>query len=162
MAFSNRLIRALAPVERLPAFMRTAVRSYAIGRVIKFVGTAGIRIEELTQEKSLLRLPNRRRVQNHIGGVHAAATSLLAESATGLVVGMNLPDSRIPLFKSMHINYVRRAAGGLTAEARLTESDRQRIRNEEKGDVTVQVHVTDANGDVPVECEMVWAWIPKR
>ena len=35
-------------------------------------------------------------VQNHIKGVHACAMALLAESATGAVFGMNVPDSAIP------------------------------------------------------------------
>ena len=31
-----------------------------------------------------MRLENRKKVRNHIGGVHAAATALLGESVTGL------------------------------------------------------------------------------
>ena len=30
----------------------------------------------------------------------------------------------------------------------------------DKGEVTVQVTVTDEAGINPVECEFVWAWIP--
>ena len=44
-------------------------------------------------------IAHRRKVQNHIGGVHATATALLAETATGMVVGMNLPDEKLPRFQ---------------------------------------------------------------
>ena len=53
-------------------------------------GAAGILIDKLATDEAILRLRNRRRVQNHIGGIHAAATALLAESATGAVFAMNV------------------------------------------------------------------------
>lgn len=57
---------------------------------VKMAGAAGIHIDKLEEDKAILRLRNRRRVQNHIGGIHAAATALLAESATGAVFAMNV------------------------------------------------------------------------
>lgn len=60
---------------------------------------------------AVVTLKNRRRVQNHIGGIHACGMALAAESATGIVVGMNVPDTAIPLCKSMKINFVRRCEG---------------------------------------------------
>lgn len=158
----TRLARAIARVERLPGFARTWARSFAVGRVIPFVGTAGLRIERLDHERCVIVLENRRRVQNHIGGVHATATALLAETATGMVVGMHLPDSRLPLLKRMAIDYLKRAEGAVRAEAWLDPADVERMQREDKGDVAVPVRVTDAAGAVTVECEMRWAWITKR
>jgi acyl-coenzyme A thioesterase PaaI-like protein len=57
---------------------------------VKMAGAAGILIDKLAIDEAILRLRNRRRVQNHIGGIHAAATALLAESATGAVFAMNV------------------------------------------------------------------------
>jgi hypothetical protein len=57
---------------------------------VKMAGAAGILIDKLSVDEAILRLRNRRRVQNHIGGIHAAATALLAESATGAVFAMNV------------------------------------------------------------------------
>ena len=153
--------RAIARVERLPAPLRTWARSFAIGRVIPFVGTAGLRIERLDRERCAIALPNRRKVQNHIGGVHATATALLAETATGMVVGMHLPDAKLPLLKSMGIRYLKRAEGAVRAEAWLPPADAARMQVDEKGDVVVPVTVTDAAGTVTVECEMCWAWITR-
>ena len=83
----NRLARTLAKIDRFPAALRTTARILALGRVVKFVGTAGLSIEELTPARAVVFIENRARVQNHIGGVHAAAMALVAETATGFVVG---------------------------------------------------------------------------
>ena len=141
--------------------MRTWARSSAIGRVVPFVGTAGLRIERLDTERCVITLANRRRVQNHIAGVHATATALLAETATGMVVGMHLPDDKLPLLKSMRIDYQKRAEGDVRAEAWLPAADAERMQRDEKGDVAVPVTVTDSAGTVTVECEMRWAWRTK-
>lgn len=107
-------------------------------------------------------LKSRRKVHNHIKGIHAAAMALLAETATGLVVGMNLPDDRLPLIKSLHVDYLKRASGDLKAVATLTPEQRTLILSEPKGEVTVAVRVSDSEGKEPIRCEMVWAWVPKR
>ena len=132
------------------------------GRVIPFAGTANVQIEELNQEKSVLVLKNKKRVQNHIKGVHAAAMALLAESATGFLCAMNCPDDKLLLIKSMNLNYVRRAKGNLTATAELSEEQRQMIMDQDKGDISVKITVTDEDNKEPVECEMIWAWVPKK
>jgi acyl-coenzyme A thioesterase PaaI-like protein len=101
-------------------------------------------------------------VQNHIGGVHAAAMALLAETATGAVFGMTVPDTHLPLLKFMRVDYVKRANGSLRAEATLTPEQRQRLLTEDKGDLVVPVRVTDADGNEPIQVQMCWAWVPKR
>jgi hypothetical protein len=47
-------------------------------------------------------------------------------------------------------------------EAWLTSEQRELIAKEEKGDVVVGVRATDESGQEPIECEMIWAWIPKK
>jgi hypothetical protein len=101
-------------------------------------------------------------VQNHIGGVHASAMNLLAETATGMVVGMNVRDDCLPLAKRLSMAFVKRATGALTAVATLTPEQQQALRDSDKGEVTVQVVVTDEAGIEPVQCEFVWAWVPAR
>ncbi len=154
----NRLAKTVQKLEKYPKF----ALSYAIGRTVKFVGTSGVQFEEMTTDRVIVTLKNKKKVRNHIGQIHAAAMVLLAETATGMVVGMNLPDDKIPLIKSLKTNFVRRSKGAMRAEAWLDETQKQRILTEEKGDVLVNVKVTDESGESPIECEMLWAWIPKR
>jgi acyl-coenzyme A thioesterase PaaI-like protein len=162
MVAENRFSRMMNKVSILPRPLQTRARSLLLGRVVKFVGTARLAIEELTAERAVVTVKNRTLVQNHIGGVHAAAMALLAETATGFVVGMNVPDNRIPLIKSLKIEYKKRATGGLRAVAELTPEQMHAVRTTEKGDVNVRVTVTDDAGAQPIVCEMIWAWIPKK
>jgi acyl-coenzyme A thioesterase PaaI-like protein len=157
----NRLQRTLAKLDGLPAPLRGVARNFALRNAVPFTGTAGLQFVALTPEHSEIRVANARRVQNHIAGVHAAAMSLLAETATGMVVGMNVRDDCLPLCKSMHVAFKKRATGGLKAVASLTAVQRAQMAKADKGEVTVAVTVTDEAGIEPIECEFVWAWIPK-
>ena len=159
---ANRLSRTIHKIEQVAGPFRSSAVTLVLGRTVKFVGTAGLRVEELSDERAVVSVQNRKKVQNHIGGVHACAMALIAESATGFVVGMNVPDSAVPVIKSIKIQYVKRATGGLRAEATLTEEQRRSIATEAKGDVLVQCRVTDDAGVEPIVCEMTWAWTPKR
>ncbi|NCT84895.1 MAG: DUF4442 domain-containing protein [Comamonadaceae bacterium] len=158
----NRLQRTLAKLDGLPAPLRGAARNFALRRAVPFTGTAALDFAVLTPERSEIRVANRRRVQNHIAGVHAAAMALVAETATGMVVGMNVRDDCLPLCKSLHVNFRKRATGGLVARAQLTEAQRDLMARETKGEVQVAVTVTDEAGIEPIECEFVWAWVPKE
>lgn len=154
----NRLEKLVHKLSRYPK----PVLSFAIGRTVKFVGTAGVQLEEMTTKRVVATLKNKKKVRNHIGQIHAAGMVLLAETVTGLVVGMNVPDDKIPLIKSLKTNFVRRSSGAMRAEAWLEDAQKQQILTQEKGEVLVNVIVKDETGAVPIECEMLWAWIPKK
>ena len=146
----------------LPPSVRSTVISRIFGRVVPYVGTSGLVYEELTPERVVVTIKNRRAVQNHIKGVHAAAMALLAETATGFCVGMNLPDDKLPLIKTLRVDYTKRTQGSMKAVASLTPEQARQIRSEPKGEVTVPVVVTDESGEEPIRCEMIWAWVPKK
>lgn len=162
MSFSNNLTRVIAKFEFLPPALRSTVVSKIFGRVVPLVGTAGLRYEELTPERVVVSIRNRRPVQNHIKGVHAAGMALLAETATGFVVAMNLPDDKLPLIKSLKVEYLKRTQGDMRAVATLTPEQVELVRTSPKGEVTVPVVVTDESGQEPVRCEMIWAWVSKK
>ena len=86
--------------------------------------------------------------------------NLLAETATGMVVGMNVRDDCTPLAKELKMAFRKRATGALRAVAVLTAEQQALMQASDKGEVKVQVTVTDEAGIEPVECEFVWAWIP--
>ena len=91
----------------------------------------------------------------------AAAMALLAETATGFCVGMNLPDDKLPLIKTLKVDYLKRASGDMQAVAQLRPEQIQQILTQDKGEVTVPVTITDSSGQAPIACEMIWAWVPK-
>lgn len=158
----NRLSRAIHRLDKLPVGLRQTLLTWIFGGAVHFVRTSGLEFEELSEERAVLVVQNRRRVQNHIGTVHAAAVALLGETATGAVFGMSVPDDKFPILKSMRINYIRRSQGGLRAEATLSEEVRARFASEEKGELAVPVKITDKTGEATVDCEYVWAWRPKQ
>jgi acyl-coenzyme A thioesterase PaaI-like protein len=162
MPNKNRLARVVHKFDAYPLGLRRFLITWAFGGTVHFVRTTGVKFQELTEERAVLILANRRRVQNHIGTVHAAAVALIGETATGAVFGMSVPDERIPLLKSMRINYTRRSQGAMRAEATLTPAMRERFWVEEKGEIAVPVRITDETGEPTVEAEYVWAWRPKK
>jgi acyl-coenzyme A thioesterase PaaI-like protein len=156
------MARSLATIDKLPPALARRARTLLVRAAVRFVGTAKLDILELGPTRAVVALQNRRRVRNHIGGVHAAAIALAAETATGFVLALNVPDTRAPVIKSMKVEYKKRAQGGVRAEASLSPEQIELIRTTEKGDVLVDVKVFDERGVEPVSCEMVWAWTPKR
>ncbi|KZY64877.1 MULTISPECIES: DUF4442 domain-containing protein [unclassified Oleiphilus] len=162
MAKPNKLNTIVSNVYKLPEFMRTKALSTLFGKTVKYTGTTGIKVEELTTNRSVVTLTNKKSVQNHIGSVHAVASILIAESATGYLIGMNISDDCVPVIKTIKADYVKRAKGNMRAEASLTDEQIKLITSSNKGETTVSVTVTDADGKEPILMEMVWAWTPKK
>jgi len=157
----NQLATRVAAMKKVPRALQPWLISKLLGSVVPLVGTAGLRFEEITSQRVVVSIRNRKPVQNHIKGVHAAAMALLAETATGFCVGMNLPDDKLPLIKALKVDYLKRASGDLTAVAQLRPEQIEQMFTQDKGDVTVPVVITDQSGQSPIQCEMVWAWVPK-
>jgi acyl-coenzyme A thioesterase PaaI-like protein len=158
----NQLTRQLSKFSGLPDAMRPGVVSFLLGKIVPMVGTARLHFDEVSSQRVVVTIRNRRRVQNHIKGVHAAGMALLAETATGFCVGMNLPDDKLPLIKTLHVDYLKRAQGDMKAVAQLTPEQIEQILTLDKGEVTVPVTITDESGQEPISCQMVWAWVPKQ
>ncbi|WP_097459275.1 DUF4442 domain-containing protein [Mangrovitalea sediminis] len=162
MSQDNKLNRIVSKINLLPSPARTRALSLFFGKMVPFTGTAGIRIEALTDQRCVISLANRRRVRNHIGSVHAVASLLIAESATGFLVGMNVPDDRVPVIKTIKADFVKRAGGDMRVTATLSDEQVRLIRETEKGETPVQVEIQDGDGREPILIEMIWAWTPKR
>jgi len=158
----NSMSRIADKVGRLPVGVRSTVLTLLFGRLVPFLSTSGLRFEKVGHTQLTVSIRNQRKVQNHIKGVHAAAMALLAETATGFVVGMNVPDDKLMLLKSMKVNYTKRSQGDMRAVATLDDGQILQMYSMDKGEVLVNVSVTDESGESPIQCEMVWAWIPKK
>lgn len=159
---SNRLSRYVAFANKFPEIMRSFALTRLFCSQVKFAGTSGIKILAISSTEVVITLANKKKVQNHIGGIHAVAAAVLAESATGIVFGMNVTDNSLPLLKSMTVSYQRRMQGQLMAVAKLSEDQRSIIAKQEKGSLVIPVVITDESGLEPIECEMEWAWVSKK
>lgn len=158
----NPLRNIVLKLQKYPQWLQNFMLTRVFRYTVKLSGTVGQDILGTDLHTVTFRQRNKKKVQNHIGGVHAAGMALLGESATGFIVGVNLPGDKLPLLKSMHVDYTQRAVGDLIAKATLTPEQITQMQTQVKGEINVAVVITDAEGKSPINCEYVWAWIPKR
>lgn len=161
MTTTNRLSKLVKATAKLPKGIRSTLWSKAFGRIVPMVGSANIRYLEVSHDKVVVKIENHRAMQNHIGQVHACAMALIAETATGFVTGMNVPDSCIVLIKSLKVDFKRPSKGAMTAVATLTDEQQKLMQTSKKGETLVSVVVTDETNEEPIQCEMLWAWVAK-
>lgn len=159
---ANQLTTALAMVHQLPSFLRNRARNVALRRAVPFLGTAKLRFHQTEQDVWEVSVRNKRRVQNHLGQIHACVMVLLAETIGVMICTHNMPGDRIPLVKKLDAQFVRRSQGDMRAIVRLDEAQRQHIVDNEKGEMDLQVTVTDESGEEPVLVTVTTAWIPKQ
>lgn len=162
---NNSFSKILKAIQLLPKSAQSLVLTKTFRKIVPYVGTTGIVYEAVTPNKLVVSLDNKKSVQNHIGTVHAVAVTLLAETATGFILGINLPSDRILLVKSYEVNFYRPIKQGqIAAIATLTDEQRQYILDTPKGEMVIPCVIEDRNSDSdrdPITVEMTWAWIPK-
>ena len=162
---NNQFTKLLSVTKYLPTAARSAVLSKAFGKVVPFVGTTGVYYETVESNKVIVSLNNSKTVQNHIGSIHAVAVTLLAETATGFILGLNLPNDRVLLIKSYSVNFYRPLKRGqVAAIATLSDEQRLQILDTPKGEMIIPCVIDDRESDSardPIVVEMTWAWIPK-
>ena len=142
--------------------LRRPLVTKAVGEVIPFVDTAGCFIEAYTPRRVAVRLDNETRLRNHLGGLHAAALALLAETATGLVVALNVPDGSSPLLRTMDISFDTFAREAVQAEATLTDDESAQVRSRSIGQIEVDVTLTTPDDETTlVSGSLKWAWVPE-
>lgn len=158
---NNQINQIYNVVKNIPQPLRSKAISKIFGRIVPYVGTSNAVYEVFTHNKIVVSVKNKKRTQNHIGQVHAVAMTLIAETATGFLIGLNIPNDRINLIKSYNVQFKRPSKGDMKATATLTDEQRQYILDNPKGELVVPCTVTDASGKEPIIVEMLWAWIPK-
>lgn len=162
---NNQFTKLLSVTKYLPAGARSSILSKAFGKVVPYVGTTGVYYETVEPNQVIVSLNNTKAVQNHIGSIHAVAITLLAETATGFILGLNLPSDRVLLIKSYSVNFYRPIKKGqMAAIASLSDEQRLDILNTPKGEMVIPCVIHDRESDSdrdPIVVEMTWAWIPK-
>lgn len=159
---SNRFSRYINKINKMPEKIRPFLLTKLFCSQVHFANTSKVNILSISKNEVVMTIKNSKKVQNHIGGVHALAAGLLAESASGIVFGINIPDTCVPLIKTIKLNYTKRMQGDLRAVATISDEDILMLTSHNKGSLLVSVKITDESGEEPVECEMDWAWITKH
>jgi acyl-coenzyme A thioesterase PaaI-like protein len=115
------------------------------------------RIERLEPGCCEATLRHRRRVSNHLGGVHAIALCNLAELTGGLAIDASLPRSMRWIPKGMEVEFLRRATGTMRAVATPAAP----VEAAEGRELPVAVTVTDAGGEAVFRARIAM-WVSPR
>ncbi len=111
---------ALALFRRLGA---SAPGRWLFARLIcmqaPYFSTISPRIDLLEPGRCIVALRQRRRIQNHIGTVHAIALCNAAELAGGLATDATIPDSMRWIPRGMSVRYLKKALGELRATSHV-------------------------------------------
>lgn len=158
----SQLARSLEKIEKLPKFLQLSARNMALGSTVPFVGKAGIKFEKTEPQEWVATLANKRKVQNHLKQIHACGMVLLAETLGVMIMAMNVDHNKIPLVKSIDAAFVKRSTGSMRGVVRLTDEQLAFIQNNEKGEMEVEVEITDEAGVQPIIVKVTSAWVPKK
>lgn len=93
--------------------------SRLICRQAPYFGSISPLLESLEPGRCIAGIQHRRRVQNHIGTVHAIALCNLAEFVGGLATDAAMTRSLRWIPKGMTVQYLKKAVGPMRAEATL-------------------------------------------
>jgi acyl-coenzyme A thioesterase PaaI-like protein len=131
--------------------------SRAVCMKAPYFATIRPRFEEMRPGFARVSMKKRRRVENHIGTVHAIACCNLAEIAAGTLMEASLPPSMRWIPRTMSVQYLKKAETDLMAVARVDDFSEGAAR-----DVVVAVDVMDAGGQVVVHADIAMYVSPKK
>ena len=109
-----------------------------------YFATIAPRFTLLEPGRCEVRIPDRRRVHNHIGTVHAIALCNLAELSAGVMTEASLPATMRWIPKGMTVEYLKKARGTMHATATPDLPITESIDGYE---LPVSVRVRDPQGD---------------
>lgn len=114
-------------------------------------------VERFDPGRVRVTLPDRRRVRNHLGSVHAIALANLGELATGLATLGALDATVRGILTGIEVEYTKKARGRLTVDAEVTVPEVK-----ESMDYPVSAEIRDASGDVVATVRAHWRLGPVR
>jgi acyl-coenzyme A thioesterase PaaI-like protein len=121
-----------------------------------YFASIGPNIQSLEQGRIVATIKHRRRVQNHIGTVHAIALCNLAEFCAGTVIEAFLPRHLRWIPKGMSVQYLKKASGLMRAEAELPA-----LAGDQPQDVLIHVPIKDPQGQVVFSADITMYVTPR-
>lgn len=114
-------------------------------------------IEVLEPGRCVVRLRQRRSIQNHIGTVHAIAMCNAAELAGGMATEVTISESMRWIPKGMSVRYLKKALGELHATARVQSPTETAIAQE----LHAIVEVRNGKDEVVFDADITM-WVSPR
>ena len=126
--------------------------SFAFARKAPYFSSVRPRFTVIEPNHAELVVPDRRRVHNHLGTVHAIALCNGLEAAMGALAEATIPSSRRWIPKGMTVSYTAKAVGDITCVA---ETDPEQWTSDALpdvgGEVPVRVRGVRDDGEVVIE-----------
>jgi acyl-coenzyme A thioesterase PaaI-like protein len=107
-----------------------------LGRAVPYSGSVSPRIEVLEPGHARVSIRQRRRLEQHLGSIHAIALANAGELASGLALNAALPPGARGIVTAFRMEYRKKARGTITADCRLAARAREAIT------AVAQEHVT--------------------
>ncbi len=155
MTADPKLLKLYKQAARMP-FGRSLF-SQAFRWAAPYFRTIPARIESAEPGRVVVCMPDRFRVHNHLGTVHAIALCNLAELAMGLTAEITLPTTHRWIPKSMTVEYLAKAKGTMRATTQLDLPKKLG----DKCEITVPVSVTDPNSK-EVFTASIRLWVTRK
>lgn len=112
----SRLLSTWDTLSRLPAghWLFTQV----IKRTVPYSGSVNPRVEALEPGYARVSITQRRRLEQHLGSIHAIALMNVAEFASGTAMMTALPDGYRGIVTKISMEYFKKGRGTVTATSR--------------------------------------------
>lgn len=140
----------------------SAIGRWLFAKIICFkapyFGSISPRISVLQANRCEGYFNHKRKVQNHIGTVHAIALCNIAELCAGLMVDVSLPSDMRWIPQSMTVNYLKKAKGKMHATAEPIDP---LISTPESYPAKTKVNIRDSSG-IEVFTAEINMWISPR
>jgi acyl-coenzyme A thioesterase PaaI-like protein len=132
--------------------------SVAFSQKAPYFGSIHPTVTELRPNYAEVRIPNRRRVHNHLGTVHAIALCNGLEMAMGALAEVTIPSGKRWIPKGMEVAYTAKATSDIRC---IAETDQEQW-DTANGDLPVRVRGIRDDGTVVIE-GVIKLWVtPKK
>ncbi|HET8602640.1 MAG TPA: hotdog fold domain-containing protein [Marmoricola sp.] len=131
--------------------------SFAFSQVAPYFASVRPRFTVIGPNHAEVVIRKRRRVQNHLGTVHAIALCNGLEAAMGALAEASIPTGRRWIPKGMEVAYTAKATGDVTC---IAETDPEQWTGEDP-DVPVRVRGELGDGTVVIE-GVIRLWVTSR
>ncbi len=119
--------------------------------MIPYTGSVSPRVEVLEPGYARISITQRRKLEQHLGSIHAIALMNLAEFASGAAMTTALPPGYRGIVTKISIEYFKKARGTVTAESRPLLPDLS-----VDGEFDFTSEIKDQAGDVVARATVRW------
>lgn len=145
----TKMLSAWRSLSKLPA--GSWLFTQMIKRMVPYTGSVDPRVETLEPGFARISITQKRKLEQHLGSIHAIALMNVAEFASGAAMMTALPPGYRGIVTKISIEYFKKARGTVTAESRPQLPDLS-----SEGEYDFISEVKDQQGDVVARATVRW------